>query len=70
MGVYAVEIRGRVIAVFDAPSTREAEHYVHDEGGLAWDWSVLESEGKVICVEGEEITVREAKLLEYNQWQT
>jgi hypothetical protein len=42
MGVYAVGIPGTVIAVFNAPSMREAKHYVHDQNGLADDLMVLQ----------------------------
>jgi hypothetical protein len=69
MGVYAVEIRGTVIAVFDAASVHEADHYLRDEGGLAEDWTVLESEGKAIWYGVEELTLREATPFEYNRWQ-
>jgi hypothetical protein len=69
MGVYAVKIPGTVIAVFNAPSLREAENYVHDEGGLADDLMVLESEGNAVWAgPKEDITLREATPFEYDQW--
>jgi hypothetical protein len=70
MGVYAVGIPGTVIALFNAPSMREAKHYVHDQNGLADDLMVLESEGKAVWGGPKEaITLREATPIEYNQWQ-
>ena len=69
MGVYAVDVGGRIIAVFDASSEREAKRHVHGKSGLANDWLVLESDGRPIWDGEQELSLREATPIEYNRWQ-
>jgi hypothetical protein len=70
VGIYTIVIGDRTVAVYNAPSKGEAESYLYDEGGLADDLTVLESEGKPILTGPKEaITLREATAIEYNRWQ-
>jgi hypothetical protein len=69
VSIFAVDVGGRPIAVFNAFSRREAERLIHGKGGLAEEWTALESDGRPVWDGKEKLTLREATPFEYNRWQ-